>query len=175
MKEGKDVDALVEAIDELHDKHDMIKEFFAPRKAKLTSDVELPHESMLFAKLLKLPHLREMIVDHLHFETSLKKQQFTKGSGTISTSLFIRVSNTNLFQRSLHSGLSTIRPTSALYFNDIKTSLLKLCTLVLMDQCKPALIDSNNNLRHTYTLVDSEVVENILAPSKDLKTTRSCI
>lgn len=76
-----EMDALLEAMDELHDRHEIIKEHRAPRMVRPILDAESPDESLLPTKTLKSPYLKEMIVDCLRFETSLKKQEFASGTG----------------------------------------------------------------------------------------------
>jgi len=81
MNDHNDLDTLLEAIDRLDDRHGVIKELCSLKTSKPITDVGLLDESMLSREILDLPHLKDMLVDHLRFQNSLKKQEFASGKG----------------------------------------------------------------------------------------------
>jgi hypothetical protein len=81
LNDCSDLDTMLEAIDQLDDRHGVIKELYSSKKSELIMDVESLDEALLPREILELPHLKDLLVDHHRFESSLKKQEFVNGKG----------------------------------------------------------------------------------------------
>lgn len=81
MNDRNDLDTMLEAIDELDDRHGLMKEFYSSKKSKPITDLESLDESVLSKDILDRPHLKDMLVEQIRFESSLKKQEFASGKG----------------------------------------------------------------------------------------------
>jgi hypothetical protein len=81
MNDRNDLDTMLEAIDRFDDRHGVIKELCSSKESKPITDVESLDELVLPSEILKLPHLKDMLVDHFRFESSLKKRKFASGKG----------------------------------------------------------------------------------------------
>lgn len=87
LNDRNDLDKILEAIDELDDRDGVIKETCSLEKPKPITDVELVDESKLSREILNLPHLKDMLVNHLRFENSIKNKEFSSGKGIRQCSL----------------------------------------------------------------------------------------
>ncbi|KAF2789210.1 hypothetical protein K505DRAFT_313557 [Melanomma pulvis-pyrius CBS 109.77] len=84
IEDRTDLKNMLEALDELDDRHGTIKDYCSSRKAKPIVVAESLDEFVFSTKILKWPHLKDMLSEHLRFESSLKKQEFVSGKGTPS-------------------------------------------------------------------------------------------
>jgi hypothetical protein len=89
MKNGVELEKMLEAIDELDDRHGVIKGRYPPKNNPPTANTKLLEGSVLFTRILDLPHLKDMLASHLQYESNLKKAEFTCGQGILSITLFL--------------------------------------------------------------------------------------
>jgi hypothetical protein len=89
MKSGVELDRMLEAIDELDDRHEMVKGRYPPKKKPPIADAKPLEESVLSTRILELPHLKDMLADYLQYESTLKKAEFTCGQGILYITLLL--------------------------------------------------------------------------------------